>query len=193
MYGRSFLIAALAVLCCLSISVPPAVEANATPEEGQVFPNLHLPLPQRVEERNYLKVENGPFTLSQVRSKIIIVEIFSMYCPHCQREAPNVNRLYEAIQADPKMASKIRLIGIGAGNSIFEVDAFRNLYHIEFPLIPDPNLVVHKKLGGVGTPYFFVLKHGPGGTLKVLYSRVGTFGEPQDFLKLIASRAEGQK
>ncbi len=193
MYGRSLMIAPLLVLCCLSIFLPPSALAQTTPAEGQIFPDLSLTLPQRAEEKSYLKVKDGPFMLSKVRSEILILEIFSMYCPHCQKEAPNVNSLYEAIRSDPKLASRIKLIGIGAGNSTFEVNAFRNLYHIEFPLIPDPNLSVHKKIGAVGTPYFFVLRNRPNGKLEVLYSKVGTFGEPEAFLKLISARMGEKK
>jgi hypothetical protein len=82
-------------------------------------------------------------------------------------------------------------MGIGAGNSGFEVSTFRNLYRIEFPLLPDGDLSIHKLLGGVGTPYFFVLRNKPPRNLEVIYSKVGTFGEPDTFLKMIMEKADG--
>ena len=77
------------------------------------------------------------FCSQQVDSEVLIVQIFNFYCPHCQKEAPNVNALYRAISASPGIKSRIKVLGIGAGNSSYEVNAFRDLFRIKFPLIPD--------------------------------------------------------
>jgi thiol-disulfide isomerase/thioredoxin len=177
----------LLVLLCLSNFRVPALSAQATPDEGEMFPDLKLSIPQKMEEREYLNVYQGPFLLSQVDSEVLIVQIFSMYCPYCQREAPNVNALHQAIAACPEIKSHVKIIGIGAGNSTFEVNAFRDLFKIEFPLIPDADFAIHRTLGQVRTPYFFVLWKKPSG-LQVVYSRVGSIGDPQNFLELICSR-----
>ena len=176
---------ALSVLLCACWLQPQPALAQKTPAEGEKFPEITLPLPQKVQERDYLNIEHGPFRLSQINSEIVIIQIFSMYCPYCQKEAPNVNALYEAISARPDMKSKVKLIGIGAGNSNFEVNAFRNLYKIEFPLFPDADFKIHKEVGEVRTPYFFVLWNRPEGR-RVIYSNVGTLGEPKAFLDMIA-------
>ena len=180
----SFIVFGLSLLCPLSGT------AKSPPVEGSIFPDLLLPLPQKVEERNYLAIKEGPFKLSQIKGEILIIEIFSMYCPHCQKDTPNVNSLYKAISAKEKLKSRIRIIGIGAGNSTFEMNAFKNLYKIEFPLIPDGDLSIHQLVGGVDTPYFFVLRNKPNRKLEVIYSKVGSFGEPDKFLSMILSKAD---
>lgn len=185
----------------LSQTKDPAVKTSAqsgaqisTPEEGELFPDLSLPLPQRVDERKYLGVEQGPFKISQIGTEALIVEVFNMYCPHCQKEAPNVNNLFEAISKRPDLKSRLKLIGIGAGNSVFEVNSYRNLYRIEYPLIPDGNMSIYKQLGEVGTPYFFVIRYNPPpGRPQVIYSKVGTLGEPAVFLEMIAEKLDGKK
>jgi len=193
MRRRRFGFAALLLsLLLVPVSYPSTGYSQPIPAEGAVFPDISLPLPQRVEERNYLAIEGGPFKLSQVKSEIIILEIFSMYCPHCQKEAPNTNALFKAISARPELKSRIKLMGIGAGNSLFEVNAFRNLYKIEFPLLPDGNLTIHKTIGEVATPYYFVLRNKSSRKLEVIYSKVGSFGEPDEFLKTILARADGK-
>src|SRR5208337_1579425 len=126
--------ATLLFLLCVSQYRLPALYAGDIPAEGDVFPELKLPLPQAMHDREYLKVAKDPFLLSQVDSKVLIVQIFSFYCPHCQKEAPNVNALYEEITARPKLKSRIKMLGIGAGNSFYEVTLFRTHYKIEFPL-----------------------------------------------------------
>jgi thiol-disulfide isomerase/thioredoxin len=187
---RELLLLSILFLVFFLLFIPGKSPAGAenTPQVGSIFPDLTLPFPQKFEEREYLKVEDGPFKLSQIRSDVLIIEIFSMYCPFCQKEAPNVNALLKAIAAKPALRSRIKLIGIGAGNSAFEVNAFRNLYRIEYALLPDENLSLHKKLGEVMTPYFFVLWNKPEGRREVIYSKVGSFGDPQAFLDLIETR-----
>jgi peroxiredoxin len=161
--------------------------AQTAPAEGEIFPDISLPLPDKAEERDYLKIEKGPFHLSQIDSEIVIIQIFSMYCPHCQHEAPNVNALYDAILARPEMKSRVKLFGIGVGNSAYEVDAFRDHYGIPFPLLTDGDFDIHGQVGGVPTPYFFVLWNRPH-ALTVIYSRCGTLGDPGAFLDMIAEK-----
>lgn len=174
-------------------SVPPHVAA-ATPAKGGIFPDLTLPLPQKAEERQYLMIKKGPFHLSQIKSEILIIEIFSMYCPYCQKEAPNVNELFRALSARPDLKSRVKIIGIGAGNDQFEVDAFRNRYRIRFPLIPDKKFHFTGPLSVYYTPYFFVLWNRPSAFGRVVYSKVGSIGDPQQFLDLIAARTNsGEK
>ncbi|MGC9965481.1 MAG: TlpA disulfide reductase family protein [Syntrophobacteraceae bacterium] len=177
----------LVLLACLSTYRVQALLAQTTPDEGEMFPDLKLSIPQRMEEREYLKIYEGPFQLSQVDSDVLIVQIYSMYCPYCQKEAPNINALQQAISTCPEIKSHVKIIGIGAGNSIFEVNAYRDLFRIEFPLIPDSDFSVHKALGEVRTPYYFVLSKKASG-LKVVYSRVGSIGDPMDFLELVCAR-----
>ncbi|MGO9017340.1 MAG: peroxiredoxin family protein [Syntrophobacteraceae bacterium] len=176
----------LLLLCVSSYSLPASFAQN-TPAEGDMFPDLKLPLPQKMEDREYLNVDQGPFLLSQVDSEVLIVQIFSMYCPHCQKEAPNVNALYRAISASPRIKARVKVLGIGAGNSLFEVNAFKDLYRIKFPLIPDSDFRLHKILGEVRTPYFFVLLKKPS-ALQVVYSREGGIEDPDSFLKLVCTR-----
>ncbi len=178
----------LFLLASLS-SFPDAwVFAQKPPAEGEIFPELTLPLPNKVGEREYLMVEEGPFRISQIKADVLIVEVFSMYCPYCQREASNTNALFQSLSSNPQLKARVKLIGIGAGNSAYEVNAFRTLYNIGFPLLPDPELAIHKKLGEVRTPYFFVLRNKPDGSLQVVYSRVGSFGDPKVFLDMIKTK-----
>ena len=178
----------LLFLLCLSSYPLPAPFAQDTPAEGDMFPDLKLPLPPKMQEREYLKIDRGPFLLSQIDSKILIVEIFSIYCPICQKEAPTVNWLFRAISANPEIESRVKVLAIGAGNSSYEIDAFRNLFKVKFPLIPDGDFTVHKILGEVRTPYFFVLLKKPTG-MKVVYSKEGGIEDAEAFLELVCARA----
>lgn len=165
--------------------------AESPPAEDGVLPDFKLPVPQRQDERLYLGTgPDGHFKVPQIKAQVVILEIFSMYCPFCQKEAPSVNELFEAIEKRRDLRDKIKMVGIGAGNSPFEVNAFRNLYHIDFPLFPDTNFSLHKAFGQVRTPYFIVVKINPNGTHRVIYSKVGSFGDPHQFLEFIIQKSQ---
>lgn len=152
--------------------------------------SFHLPVPENADDRAYLGLADGQtFTLGQIGADMVIVQIFSMYCPICQREAPDVNAMYERVAADPQMSERIRFIGIGAGNSSFEVDFYKDTYQVPFPLFSDDDFVIHKQLNEVGTPHFIGLRITPGigKGYTVFYSRSGEMGDPVAFIdRLVA-------
>ncbi len=169
----------------------PAAAVDPPPVGGQL-PAFTLPVPETPEHRAYLGLpaERDVFAVPEVTAPVAIIEIFSMYCPHCQREAPLVNTLYDLIENRPDLKGKINLIGIGVGNSQFEVDYFRDTYKIPFPLFPDPDFKIHALMGEVRTPYFVVIQKEKGGGHRVIYSALGGFGKPDAFLDLILEKSE---
>jgi thiol-disulfide isomerase/thioredoxin len=182
------------VISCFTLYAGAARASGLPPAEGDTFPEILLPSPQKWSEREYLGLDHvGPFKISQVKADTLIIEVFSMYCPYCQKEAPVVNELHQMILSRSDLRNKIKMIGIGAGNSQFEVNAFRNLYGIVFPLFPDPDFSLHKALGDVRTPYFIVVNLKGSGSHKVIYSRVGSFGDPRQFLESISRKSGPRK
>ena len=173
--------------------VAPCQAADAPPPEGGVLPNISLPIPEKPEEQQYLGLDGkGTFTVPKIRAEVVIIEIFSMYCPFCQKEAPNVKALYDMIDQDADLKGRIKMIGIGAGNSPFEVNTYTSAYTMPFPHFADMDFMIHTAMGKVNTPYFIVIKINKDGSQKVIYSKLGTFGEPRSFLELI-TKASGLK
>lgn len=181
---KTFIYLAIIAICFLMLALP--VFASAPPAEGGTLPVIKLPVPKSPEERSYLGLKGeGSFTIPQIKARVVIVEIFSMYCPYCQNEAPRVNELYNSIEKNPDLKGKIKIIGIGAGNTPFEVDVFRKNYNITFPLFSDADFSIHKVCGEVRTPYFIGVKINENGTHEVIYSRLGGFQDANQFLELI--------
>ena len=157
---------------------------------GDPMPALVLAAPEDAAQRDYLGLKGSDaFGLTDIKARLIIVEIFSMYCPHCQREAPKVNRLYRMLMDSDRWRQTVKLIGIGVGNSAYEVNFFRQTYDVSFPLFPDGDFVIHKALNQPRTPYFMALKSEPDGKMKIVHAYLGEFADPADFLKTILKKA----
>jgi peroxiredoxin len=145
-----------------------------------------LPAPDNAGHHQYLGLlTDQPFSLGQIKARVVIIEIFSMYCPVCQREAEKINAVFRLIQSKPELRDKVKLIGIGAGNSSYEVDFFREKYSIEFPLFSDTDFSIHKKIGEVRTPHFFCLSLEENNRFSVFYSGTGVIETPEAFLHIL--------
>jgi thiol-disulfide isomerase/thioredoxin len=176
-----------------SIIILSAMAANKPPEKGEVLPVINLPVPKNPDERNYLGLPgSGLFKIPQIKAKVVIIEIFSMYCPYCQKDAPGVNELYRLIENNADVKNKIKLIGIGAGNSSYEVEIFKKTYNVPFPLFPDKDFIIHQACGEVRTPYFMVVKINEDGTHQIVHSQLGNYPGAEPFLDLVL-KASGLK
>ena len=173
------------VLILIALMSPAAVLAQALQKGGQL-PSIVLPIPKSAEERAYLGLSGtGTFKIPQVKADAVIIEIFSMYCPFCQKDAPGINELYDQIQQDPTLRDKIKMIGIGAGNSTFEVETYKKTYQVPFPLFPDKDYVIHQACGEVRTPYFIGVKTQKDQSHQIFLSQQGGFPGAQPFLEQI--------
>lgn len=167
------------------------VPVRGTPEgfpyvPGDSLEDLSLPVPGDAASRAYLGLSgSGNFTPAGVSAPVLLIQIFSMYCPHCQRDAGNVNAFYGLVEKDPALRQRIRILGIGAGNSSYEVGVFRESYGVPFPLFGDGDYRIHKKLGEVRTPFYIALKKDEKGVPRIVFARVGGIEKAEDFLAFL--------
>lgn len=180
----------LCILLFLALSIYPVYSYNSPLAEGKKLPDIELTIPKNQEHQQYLGLSGeGTFKIPQIKAKVVIIEIFSMYCPHCQREAPTINEFYQKIENSKNLKGKVKLIGIGAGNSDFEIGFFRKKYNVLFPLFPDGDFAIHEKIGEVRTPYFIGLRIMDNGKTTIFYSQLGGPKNAQQFLNKLLQRS----
>jgi thiol-disulfide isomerase/thioredoxin len=135
---------------------------------------MTFPAPETSGEKAYLNLSGADdFRLGEIKSNAVIVEIFSMYCPHCQAEAPLVNELYSLVESSD-LKGKVKFVGVGIGNTPFEINVFKEKYGVKFPLFPDDNLSIQKVASEpIRTPTFLIVRPLKDKTLNVNYTQVG--------------------
>ncbi len=181
-FWAAFALAALLLAACPAAAAPLV-------KVGAPFPPAAFAGPKEPAARAYLGLKPGQdLDPARIPARLVIVEFFNMYCTHCQREAPAVNRLYEMIQKKG-WGEEIKLVGIGAKNGAFEVEVFAKHYKVPFPLVPDPELRSQGLLDKIYTPHFVVILRPASGGNKVIYSKSGHLPPLDKFLAGIAGQA----
>jgi peroxiredoxin len=159
---------------CLS----PAWDRNL-PTAGSSLPPLLLEPPASKEECRYLGISpKEKFSLAQVDSGVILIEVIGVYCPVCHTQAPQFNQLFHRIQKDSTLAKKAKMLALAVGATPMEVSYLKQELRIPFPIIKDPGFSIHKLLGEPKTPFTMII-HKDG---KVVFAHQGAL---EDFESLL--------
>ena len=157
---------------------------------GKILPQFQLNAPGSLDEQKYLGLKDSePFYWSQISAQIIIMEIFSLYCPHCREQAPVLTRIYKFIQEDPALKDGIKMIGVAAGGDQEKTGRWKTTLRVPFPLFPDPETTLWQKLGKPGVPCTFIFTKS-GIIMAIHY---GATENTEDFFREIKKIYEEQK
>ena len=96
-----------------------------------------------------------------------------------------MNEFYQAIEQREDLKGKMKIIGIGIGNTPADVQYFKEKYKVPFPLFSDEDKSLYTALGKPRAPYFIGAKTDKDGSSQVFYSKLGAFGKPDNFLTLM--------
>jgi len=175
---------ALALTACATTKI--SDEKHKPASAGDVLPIIELPVPQDGRLQEYLGVSGaGLFSVNQIKADIVIIKLFSVYCPLCHKDAPKMNQLYAKIESSAELKGRLKLLAIGAGNSVQQVAQFKKEYGLKFPVFADGNGSIHRQLGSVKFPYYMGVKLGGGHNARIFYARLGQIKDTDTFLQSI--------
>lgn len=179
----------LALLLGLALLLASATAWAGLPQAGQPAPEAALPAMPQKEARQYLGIgDKHYFTFSDVDAQVVILNIFNVFCPYCQAEAPLINQLWERLNTDPALKGKAKMFAIAVNNSAFEVSVFRDKYGAAYPITPDVTFEVSKLTGkSIATPSFVVVRQGPQGG-QVIYSHSGPIEDLDAFVDMLKDK-----
>lgn len=183
------LLAALVIISSTLINSQAADSANP---ENSPLPEFTLRVPDNDVYREYLGLNGevgSEFTLADIDADVLLIELFSMYCPFCQEEAPLVNELHQAMEEYSRPDLKVKIIGLGANNSEFEVDHFRSTYNVQFPLFADPDMTMYNALEGKGTPGFIGCSRTDDENFVIVLRQSGGFYQANEFLNELLQKS----
>ena len=161
---------------------PPSTELLGIP-----FPELTFKQTLSSKDQKDLGLSKAEtFSIKDIDADVLIVEYLSIYCYSCQLQAPIFNKLYSVIEQDANLRAKVKIIGIGAGNSQREVEHYRKEKDIPFPILPDPKFKAYESIGNAGgTPFTILIRKTEKGKMLVLSHHLGLMREYEDFLQKI--------
>jgi len=141
-----------------------------------------IPPPDSDQTLTYLGLDAiKPFKVTDIKAKIVIIELMSAVCPHCQANAPTMNEIYKIIQANSSLAD-VKLIAIAISDDKISVEAFKKQFRTSFPILLDENHEIKSSMRGMGTPTTLVVSTGDA---KVLYTHRGVIADADGFVKQV--------
>lgn len=153
------------------------------------YATVEFEKPQSQAALNYLGLaqDKNILTLNEINAPVLVVEIFSVSCPHCQHAAKNFESLYELIQKR-WLSEKIKILGIAMNSLNFEVEVFKQKNGIQFPLVADPKNCAFRIVGSkFAYPHVLVLRRDDSGKFITVYSKSKETREGKDMLETILS------
>ncbi len=147
---------------------------------NNILNNLTLPL-TTTDELTYFnfKEKDQLFTVNSIETHVVIIEVLSIYCPHCQKNAPQVNSFYNSI----KNNDSVKLFGIASGNTAIELDIFTNKFDVRFPIFVDKEGIFAHKMSVKHTPHFIIAIRQPDDTFNIIFSESGGFDGVRQFIE----------
>ncbi|MCB2188151.1 MAG: peroxiredoxin family protein [Deltaproteobacteria bacterium] len=126
---------------------------------GDPFPACTLVILNTSEDLPYLGLPPGTrsFALEDLEAPYLLVELYNELCWECQEMVGAYNRLHGLIAADPALAGRVKMLGLGVHTTPRAVARFRREKRLAFPLFADRPEGVFTCLGEPELPVLYLL------------------------------------
>ncbi|MGL1862028.1 MAG: TlpA family protein disulfide reductase [Pseudodesulfovibrio sp.] len=169
-----------AALLCLILVSASAASASQYPEVGDILPEFTMAPLALEEDAVALGLDsNREFTLADISTPYIYIEILGVYCTVCQQQQPTLTKLYKWLKKT-KLNKQITMLGIAAGGTTMEVEYIRKKDYL-FPVVHDTEFEIYDKIGDTKTPFTLIVDRQG----KVLFAHQGIIEDYKAHLKEI--------
>lgn len=170
----------LLALLLLTITLFCATAHAQAPQVGDTLPAFTMEPFALPEDATVIGLtENRQFTLDDIDTPYIMLEIIGVYCPICHEQAPSLTKLYKRLKKT-KLNKQITMLGIAAGGTPMEVKYIRDKDYV-FPVVHDTDFAIYNAFSEPKTPFTMIVdKQG-----KVLYAHLGIIKDINKFYKEI--------
>jgi thiol-disulfide isomerase/thioredoxin len=93
-----------------------------------------------------IDLDGKEFLLSELRGKVVMINLFASWCAPCILETPHLVNFYNEHQAE------MMIIGLNFGERRAAVEAYRDQFEVNYPLIHDPDGSIGEVYRGRGLP-----------------------------------------
>ena len=159
---------------------------------GDYFPACQLMLLDYQKDRDYLQIEHFQriFTLEDIHSDYIFIEIYNELCSACVNEVNTYKALFRMISEDGLLREKVKMMGIAAGSKKRSAAKFRKQKNIAFPLFADEKRQIFDCLGKPVLPVAYLVQR-QAGKRKIRLIQSGHIGNAEKLLTEIRSTVLG--
>ncbi|MGO9315325.1 MAG: TlpA family protein disulfide reductase [Syntrophobacteraceae bacterium] len=154
----------------------------ADPAETESTVRFTVPPPDSAQTQIYLGLEAmKQFKVSDIKAKIVIIELMSGFCSACQANTPIINDVYKTIQADSSLAD-VKVIAIAIADDKTTVETFKKQFKPLFPILLDESREIMRSKSISATPVTMVVSTQDA---KVLFTQPGVIPAADAFVKQV--------
>lgn len=166
--------------------------AHGLIKPGELFPRMRFDLSLHKDSSKYFGLKKDKeIDISEINAEVLMVEVLSVYCVSCMSQTAYDRELYSMIEENKKTAGKVKMIGIGAGNNLREVNKFIDEFSVPYPVFPDYTFAQYNQVGQVRTP-FKVLLRKRGGEFEIIKTEMGANEDVEGTFRTIVAILEGR-
>ena len=121
-----------------------------------------MPAANPAPDFNLMGMDGETHTLDDLKGKFVLVNFWATWCNPCKVEMPLLEKLHQTLKSD-----KFTVLGLHVGPGPENIDEFKKLMPISFPIYVDMDLEVNWGVPGLPTTFLM----NPEG--KLIYRAVG--------------------
>lgn len=180
--ARWGMIVLLALIPQVTFSVP-LKDSSPVLRSGDIFPSISFPNLSSTEDRKYLGIGDGKLLIfDNIPSDVLVIKFLNTNCVYCIKLLPTFNEIYQTIEKDQNLKTRIKIAAIGAGDTTSELDEFKKKYSIPYPVIPDTEFKAHKAVGEPRVPFIVVARKNKQGQWIVATVNIGLIFSAENFV-----------